>query len=197
MPSSTVNPVTPTPSNTVSQDTRDTEATPPSQGQQNLTVESQYPTTHLPVNDRDSSSESPSVHDTEPPQPTSVLTESRKPKRKTTTDDIRRMFGDFYPEMVSDCDYIDAIADTAARITNMQAELNTPEAQRILSLHEEVLRDHEEFNDMASETAQRLALRDDRQGCMLKAALDSVRAAYAEAYGQTESDEESNDDVSS
>ncbi|KOS36435.1 hypothetical protein ACN38_g12818, partial [Penicillium nordicum] len=83
------------------------------------------------------------------------------------------------------------INEASARwITNMQAELNTPEAQHILSLHEEVPRGHGDFNDMASDMAQRLALRDDRQGRMLKAALDSVRAAYAEAYGPTESDEE-------
>ncbi|KAJ5837044.1 hypothetical protein N7447_003070 [Penicillium robsamsonii] len=62
-------------------------------------------------------------YNTEPPQQSPstaslVLTESRKRKRQTTTEDNHRMFASFSPELAADCDYINAIADKVTTITD-------------------------------------------------------------------------------
>ncbi|KGO54319.1 hypothetical protein PEX2_038070 [Penicillium expansum] len=95
-----------------------------------------------------SPTESTSVHDTEPPQqspsvPSAMsFPDSQKRKRETTTEGIRHMFGN-YTELATDCDLIDEIVITTAIITEMDRALNTPEAQRIFLLSEEILENNE------------------------------------------------------
>lgn len=52
------------------------------------------------------------------------------------------MFGN-YTELATDCDLIDEIVITTAIITEMDRALNTPEAQRIFLLSEEILENNE------------------------------------------------------
>ncbi|KAJ6188651.1 hypothetical protein N7519_003559 [Penicillium mononematosum] len=104
------------------------------------------------------------------------------------------MFGSFSPDLLADCDYIDAIANKVTTIAHKDLKLNTPEAKRILRLNEEILQDHQDYNGMVFDMAQRLALREDWQRCILQNAFDSVRQTYTDTYGASGSDEESADD---
>ncbi|KAJ5615278.1 hypothetical protein N7537_000392 [Penicillium hordei] len=184
-----VNPISPT-SSAINQNLGSTTVSADPQGPAD-TNHGQHPATHLVVNDRDSPSESLSIRDNEPPQQSpsiASLTDGRKRKYETTKDDIRRMFGSFSADLVDDCDYIDAIADKLTTITDMETELDTPEAQRILRLNEEIVDNHQQYNGMISQITQRLALRDDWQRCILERALESAHGNYTNTYGATESD---------
>lgn len=132
------------------------------------------------VNERESPSESPSTRNEPPQQSPSVtsLPETRKRKHGTTTTDTRRIFGSFSSELVDDCNYIDAIANKLRAIGEVEAELDTPEAKRILRMNEEIIDYHQEYDDMMAQMAQSLNQREEWQKCILARALDTTREIY-------------------
>ncbi|OQE29042.1 hypothetical protein PENFLA_c004G01052 [Penicillium flavigenum] len=120
----------------------------------------------------------------------SLKTVTRKRKRDTTTNDIRRMSGSFSLELLADCDDIDVIVDKLATIAHKDRELNTLEAQRILRLNDEILQDHQGYEDMVADMSQRLVLREDWQRCVLQNAFNKSRQAYTDKYGASDEDDD-------
>lgn len=134
-----------------------------------------HPETHIVIDDRQSPPPDLPERDDVPPQQSPSSASRSDTMNSATTMEIRRMFGSFSPDLINDCDAIDAIAMKRTAIEHIEAELATPAAKRILQMNDELVDRHQEYTDMVSRMNECLHDREEWQKCILKKALHAAR----------------------